>query len=136
MAFTSIKSVFARAALATPEQFDGWCKAWRVAVDSGSQESLLGFFCREGGVTEDVFLRRLADALGWPYLDLPQLTVPTEARDRISTKVAFQYTVLPVSFENNVLKVAVSNPFDSAMISSVQFEAKCPVQFGLSPHLE
>ena len=81
--------------LATPEQFDEWSKAWKVAVASGSQETLLAFICRERGLAEDVFLQQLAQALNWPYLDLPKLTVPAEARNRISTKVAFQYSVLP-----------------------------------------
>ena len=42
MAFVSIKNVFARAALATPEQFDEWSKLWRAAVDAGSGEPLDG----------------------------------------------------------------------------------------------
>jgi len=53
------------------------------------------FICRERGLADDVFLQQLAQALNWPYLDLPKVTVPTEARNRISTKVAFQYSVLP-----------------------------------------
>src|SRR6185295_4828589 len=112
MAFVSIKDVFARAALATPDQFDQWGKAWRVAVDGGSQEPMLAFFCREAGLSEEVFLQRLAQALDWPYLDLPRIEITTEAQQKISTKVAFQYFVLPVRFENDVLQIAVTNPFD------------------------
>ncbi len=59
--------------LATPEQFDEWNKAWKVAVASGSQETLLAFICRERGLAEDVFLQQLAQALNWPYLDLPKV---------------------------------------------------------------
>ena len=95
MAFISLKQFLAQMGLATPGQFDEWNKAWKVAVGSGSQETLLAFICRERGLAEDVFLQQLAKALNWPYLDLPRLTVPTEARNRISTKVAFQYSVLP-----------------------------------------
>ncbi|MBI3877883.1 MAG: type II/IV secretion system protein, partial [Verrucomicrobia bacterium] len=117
MAFKSIKNVLDEAALVTPAQFDEWSKAWRVAVESGSQEQLLGFFCRESGLAEDVFLQKLAQALGWPYLELPKLTVPNEARDKISTKVAFQFLVLPTQLDNGSLQVAVSNPFDAAMLN-------------------
>src|SRR6476646_7310347 len=95
MAFLSLKDFVGRMGLATPEQFEEWTKAWRVALTSGSQESLLGFICRERGMAEDLFLQQLAQALNWPYLDLPKLTVPAEARNRISTKVAFHYAVLP-----------------------------------------
>ena len=73
MAFVSIKNVFARAALATPEQFDEWSKLWRVATDGGAQESLIAFMAREAGLTEETFLEKLAGALGWPFLNLKTL---------------------------------------------------------------
>ena len=103
MAFLSLKQFLARMGLATPEQFDEWNKAWKVAVASGSQETLLAFICRERGLAEDVFLQQLAQALNWPYLDLPKLSVPAEARNRISTKVAFQYSVLPTQVTDGSL---------------------------------
>ncbi len=136
MAFTSIKSVLAQAALASVEQFDQWGKAWRVAAENGSTEPMLAFFCREGGMSEEVFLQKLATALGWPFLELKKLNVAPEARQKISTKVAFQYSALPTAFENNILQVAVSNPFDTALLNAVQFDAQCPVQFALAPRAE
>src|SRR5437870_4840265 len=136
MAFNSIKHVLAQAALVSSEQFDTWGKAWRVAIENGSQESLLAFFCRERGYSEEMFLQQLAQALGWPFLDLPRLSVPNEVRQKISTKVAFQYNVLPLRFEDDTLQVAVSNPFDAAMLNAVQFDARCPVQFGLATKAE
>src|SRR6185503_14968649 len=113
MAFVSLKQFLGHMGLATPEQFDEWNKAWRIAVESGSQESLLAFICRERGLAEDVFLQQLAQALNWPYLDLPKVSVPAEARNRISTKVAFQYSILPTQLSDGALQVAVSNPFDT-----------------------
>src|SRR5436309_3780388 len=136
MPFTSIKTVFAQAALASPDEFRQWLKAWRIAAEGGSQEPLLGFFSRERGVSEEQFLQQLGQSLGWPYFDLPKLTVPPETRQKISTKVAFQYFVLPTQFENGTLQVAVSNPFDAAMLNAVQFDAQCPVQFALTPRNE
>src|SRR5512144_2732986 len=106
MAFVSLKDFLSRMGLATSEQFDEWNKAWRVAAASGSQESLLAFICRERGLAEDVFLQKLAQALSWPFLDLPKLKVPAEARSRISTKVAFQYGVLPTQVQDGRLQVA------------------------------
>jgi type II secretion system protein E len=136
MGFASIKEFFAQIALVTPEQFEEWNQAWRVAAESGSQETLLGFICREKGVAEDVFLQQMAQALRWPYLDLPKLTVPPEARQKVPTKVAFQYSVLPTAFENGALQVVVSNPFDAAMLNAVRFNAGGPVQFALAPKVE
>src|SRR6478736_4960748 len=136
MAFISLKDFLGRMQLATPEQFVEWNKAWRVASESGSTESLLGFICRERGLAEDAFLQQLARALNWPFLDLPKLTVPAEARNRISTKVAFQYSILPTEVNNGTLQVAVSNPFDTAMLSAVRFDAHGQVQFALATKAE
>jgi type II secretion system protein E len=136
MPFTSIRNVFATAALATPDQFGEWTKAWRVAAANGSVEPLLSFFARECGLTDELFLQRLAQALSWPCLDLPHLTIPPEARQRISTKVAFQHSVMPTRLENGTLQVAVSNPFDAALLNAVQFDAQCPVEFALAPKEE
>jgi type II secretion system protein E len=136
MAYSSIKEVLARASLTTPDQFGTWTKAWRVAAENGSQELMLSFFSRERGLSDEAFLQELAKALGWPYVDLPRITVPPEARQRISTKVAFQYSVIPTQFENGVLQVAVSSPFDTAMLNAVQFDAQSPVQLALAPRAE
>ena len=95
MSYVSLKNLLAMAGLAAPEKFEEWQKAWRVAVTNGSQESLLEFICRESGASQELFLQQLANALGWPYLDLRKGSIPTEARNKISTKVAFQYFALP-----------------------------------------
>ncbi len=136
MAFRSIKSVLAEAALATPDQFEEWRKAWRIAAENGSQEGLLTFFCREAGMSPDQFLHKLAHALGWEFIELKKIDVPAEARSRISTKVAFQYNILPTAFTDGKLQIAVSDPFDAGMLSAVQFDAGCPVTFALAPREE
>ncbi|HWY29958.1 MAG TPA: hypothetical protein VNX46_04350, partial [Candidatus Acidoferrum sp.] len=136
MAFSSVKHLVATVAETSPSQVDDWRKAWRTASDAGAAEPLLTFVARERGVAEDVFLQRLALALGWPYLDLPKLTIETAVRSKISTKVAFQYSVLPTMLENGVLQVVASDPFDAAMMSAVRFDAKMPVTFALASKTE
>ena len=136
MAFISLKQFLAQLGLATPDQVIEWTKAWKIAIESGSQETLLGFICRERGITEENFLQQLASALKWPYLDLPKLNVTNEARNRISTKVAFQYSILPTEIQNGTVQIAVSNPFDTGMLNAVRFDARGSVQFALAPKPE
>jgi type II secretion system protein E len=136
MPLLSIKNVLSRAGLATPQQLEDWVKGWNAAVQSGSQESLLAFISREQGVSEDTFLQKLAQALDWTFVDLPRIDIPQEVRQRISTKVAFQFSVLPIGDKDGVLQVVTSNPFDAAMTSAVQFDARGPVQFALAPRNE
>ncbi|MGO8767146.1 MAG: GspE/PulE family protein [Limisphaerales bacterium] len=136
MAFNSVKSLVASVAGGSPAQFDNWRKAWRAAVTGGSNDALLAFIAREQGLSEDAFVQKLASAIGWPYLDLHKHTVPSEARNKISTKVAFQYSILPAAFHNGALQVAVSDPFDTAMMNAVRFDAHIPVEFVLAPKQE
>ncbi|HXI51292.1 MAG TPA: GspE/PulE family protein [Candidatus Saccharimonadales bacterium] len=136
MAHIPLKTIISNAAGVAPQQFDDWQKAWRLATAGGSQDSLLEFVCREAGLSEELFLQQLAGVLKWPFIDLKKVNVPTEARNKISTKVAFQYFALPTDFQNGTLQVAVSNPFDTAMLNSVQFDARTPVQFALAPKAE
>ena len=136
MAIGSVKHLVATVAEASPAQFEDWRKAWGTAADAGSAEPLLTFVARERGVAEDVFIQRLATALGWPYLDLPKLVVPTEARNKISTKIAFQYFIMPVAVNDGVLQIAVSDPFDAAMMNAVRFDAHMPVSFALATRPE
>src|SRR6266545_3260678 len=136
MAHISLKNIIASATQATPQQFEDWQKAWRLATANGSTDSLIEFVCREAGISEETFLQQLAVVLNWPFIDLKKLNVPTEARNKISTKVAFQYFALPTDYQNGTLQVVVSNPFDAGMLSAVQFDAKSPVQFALAPKPE
>jgi general secretion pathway protein E len=136
MAFSPAKNLIASVADATPSQFDSLRQSWREAVNGGSTEPLLAFVARERGLAEDVFMQRLAAAIGWPFVDLPKLAVPPEARNKIATKIAFQFAVLPVALENDTLRVAASDPFDAAMMSAVRFDARMPVEFGLAPKAE
>src|SRR6185503_6029928 len=133
MAFVSLKDFFNRVGLVSPDQFGELSKAWKVAVESGSQEPLLAFICRERGIAEDVFLQKLAQALNWPYLEMAKLEVPAPARNKISTKVAFQHSVMPTNISDGGVQIAVSNPFDTAMLNAVRFDAHGPVQFALAP---
>ena len=44
--------------------------------------------------------------------------------------------MLPTKFENEILQVAVSNPFDTSLLNAVQFNRQCAIQFGLAPKAE
>jgi len=136
MAFVSLKDFFNRVGLVTPDQFGELSKAWRVAVENGSQEPLLAFICRERGIAEDVFLQKLAQALNWPYLEMAKVEVTAPERNKISTKVAFQHSVMPTDVTDGAVQIAVSNPFDTAMLNAVRFDARGPVLFALAPKAE
>ncbi len=132
MAYLALKQLLGQALEIPPEPVDDLIRSWRVAAENGSQESFPAFVARERGLSEEALLRRLAKALNWPFLELGRLNIPAEARKGLSTKVAFQYTVMPTQVDDGMLQVAVSNPFDTAMLNAVQFDARQPVRFALA----
>ena len=132
----SIKTLLDEADLVNPDQFEQWSRLWRIATENGSTESLLSFFSRERGISDEKFLQVLAGKLDWTYVDLPKTTIPAEVRKRLSTKTAFQYSAIPVGQNGNGIQVAVSNPFDSGLLSAIQFDVGGPVEFALSPKNE
>ena len=76
MSFVSLNNVFAQAAQTSAQQIADWAKAWRVAVESGTQETLVDFICRESGMSEEHFLSHLATVLKWPFIDLRKPGAP------------------------------------------------------------
>lgn len=132
MGYLGLKQVLGKALEIPPETVDDLVRSWRVATENGSQEPFPAFAARERGLSEEALLRRLAGVLDWPFLELGRLSIPAEARKGLSTKVAFQYTVMPTQCTDGSLQVAVSNPFDTAMLNAVHFDARRPVQFALA----
>jgi type II secretion system protein E len=136
MIYRPITTILAESELATVEETEHYRQTWRVAVENGSQEGLLEFIAREKGMTDELFLQGLARALDMPFLDLPRMTLPNEVIGRITTKLAFQHLIIPTRIDNGTLEVAVSNPFDAAMLSALRFDARCGVALGLAPRHE
>jgi type II secretory ATPase GspE/PulE/Tfp pilus assembly ATPase PilB-like protein len=136
MSYTPLKSILNQAGLLTPAQCDRWSEAWRRSVESGGTEPRLAFFAREAGLAEEAFLQKLASALSLEFIDLAKLSIAPEIRKRISTKVAFQFSIIPFLDEGGVLVVAVADPFDAAMLASVQFDVGGAVRYALATRAE
>lgn len=136
MAVTSLINLFEESDLASREEFSLWLKSWKASIDSGATDSMLSFFAREKGVAEDQYLDKVAKAIGLERADISQVDITREASLKVSPKLAFQYTVMPISLVDGVLTVAVCDPFDMAMQNSVRFGARCQVKFQLASQSE
>ena len=133
MAYTSFRDFCVAAQLAEADQFDQWRSDWCVErAGDGGGGTLPEFLCKRSGKTEGEFLSRVAEAYDWQRIDLGDVKPTTEARRRISSKIASQHRVVPISVEDGVLLVAVSNPFNTDLLNAVRFAAKGPVRFVLS----
>ena len=126
MSYVSLKNLLAQAALAAPLSLKNGHKAWRVAVRKWFPGILWNFLPGKRVSEEDFSPTSWPGVLGWPFLDLRNVTVPTEARNKISTKVAFQYSVLPTDFRTAHSRSRSAIHLIPAMFNAVQFDAGIP----------
>jgi type II secretory ATPase GspE/PulE/Tfp pilus assembly ATPase PilB-like protein len=87
----------------------------------------------QGLSREDVFLKALADVLKMPFLHLKEEDIEREVLERLPTKAVFQYNVVPITFENDILRVAVSDPFVPGLVDSLRLAADARIKLVLSP---
>jgi len=133
MAYTSFRDFCVSARLAEPAQYDAWQSDWRRERDeNGLTDSLPEFLCKRGGKSEDFFLECVSQGYDWERIELNNVKPSGEARRKISSKVASQHRVVPVSVDEGVLVVAVSNPFNTDLLNAVRFAAQGPVKFVLA----
>ena len=133
MAYTSFKDFCVATQMAGEDQFDEWQSDWRrERAESDLEDSLPTFLCKRSGKSEDDFLEYVSEAYDWERVQLSEVKPTTEARRRISSKVASQHRVVPLSVDDGVLMVAVSNPFNTDLLNAVRFAARGPVKFVLA----
>ncbi len=137
MAIVSIKSLLARHNLATPQQFDAVAQGLAGRAGGGFAGYVAGV---HGPRTAANPRRRSCRTWPRPWAGLLSTWPKQKSRPRRARKSPprspFNISSCPVKFEDGRLQVAVSNPFDAAMLSAVQFDARVPVQFGLATKAE
>lgn len=85
-----------------------------VAVNEQSRtKKILGqVLIEKGFVTEKQLLKVLSEQQGIAFMELKDAKIEDKALKAVPAKFAWHYKVMPISLEENVLTVAVSNPFD------------------------
>ena len=86
-----------------------------------------------GFVDEPGFYRVIADALGTEFVDLCEREIPPEIQRLIPGGLARLHRALPVSFTDNVLAVALVDPFDLRAAEDLRFALGKDVHVVVSP---
>ncbi len=73
-----------------------------------------------GFISQDVLSSTLASQSGVEYLDLKRTIIESEALELVPESFAREKKILPISIQNNVLTVAMSNVFDVDTISELE----------------
>jgi len=81
---------------------------------------------------EDV-VQAMAEHHGMRYMDLTGVTIPESIIELVPEAVARENSVIPVSDEDNVLTVVVSDPFDMETIEKLRFILNRRIETALAP---
>ena len=98
-----------------------------------SEMSVTEIVAAEGYAPEEAFLEKLAEVMRLPYVRLNTREIEQDVLDRLPTKAVFQYSVIPVEFENGALLVASNDPLDAGLVDSLRLAAGGRVKLALSP---
>ena len=77
----------------------------RERAEDGMADAFPVYLCRRNDISEADYLKRVGEAFDWRSIDLAEVKPSVEARRKISSKVASQFSVLPVTVEEGVLVV-------------------------------
>jgi type II secretory ATPase GspE/PulE/Tfp pilus assembly ATPase PilB-like protein len=112
------------AQLETALQAEGLLTAAQVddarQLAQASGRSFFDVLIKEGFVDERVVLEHLASDGGIAFVVLRDLQIPEAAVRVVSAKLAAHYAIMPVRFEQGVLTVATSEPFNLSAVNDLQ----------------
>ncbi len=75
----------------------------------------------------------VAQALGKPYRDLISYTPSSQLLAMVPSQLSQLYGVLPLSYEDGILEVALRDPCDFETLASVEFALHLPLQIVVAP---
>lgn len=118
----------------------GLCSSAQIGmlldIRQRTNQSITDIMVSEGYATEEEFLETLAKAMKVPFVRLSTLEIEPSILQVLPTKAVFQYTVIPLSAENGVLRVATNDPFDPGMVDALRLASGMRVRLSLSPAAE
>ena len=84
------------------------------------------------GVSEEAFLRKVAEMLGMPFFALADINPDKDAIAHLPSNAVYQYNVAPVAFDGSALTVVTSDPFNTAMADGLRLAVDVPVRLAVA----
>jgi len=81
-----------------------------------------------GYINREELLLALGAQMGMDVVNLEELELTDDVLDRVPATVAKAYNIVPISFENNLLTVAMANPHDIAVLDELRYMTHCEVK--------
>ncbi len=81
-----------------------------------------------GYINKEELLLALGAQMGMDVVNIEEMELSPELIDKVPVTVAKAYSVVPVSFEDNVLVVAMANPHDINVLDDLRYMLRCEVR--------
>lgn len=86
----------------------------------------------KGYITEEELLLALSIQTGIDIVNFDEVTPTKEAIQKVQSSIAKMYNIMPISFEDNVLKIAVSDPHNLAILDDLRMLLNCDIEVVLA----
>lgn len=83
-------------------------------------------------LSEEQLISLLSKLLGINIIDLKNTEIDENVIQRISGSMIKMYNIFPVKFEQETLKIAVADPFDTNLLDDLRFILETPVEICLA----
>ncbi len=108
-------SLLHQTGLFSEDQILSWLSAQRMEGGSITERAVA-----QGGTSEEVFLRALAEAMKVPFVRLAEVSPAPEVLEMLPAKAVYQYQVLPLEAEGGVLRVVTRDPFRAGLTEALR----------------
>lgn len=110
---------------------DQLAEADQMARESGAKVG--DCLVKLGYASGEEVMRAMAQHHGLEYIPLDEVTIPESVIELVPESVARENVILPLSLEDDALKVIVSDPFDIDTIEKLRFILNRKVETALAP---
>ncbi len=109
--------------LVTPEELN------RALVEhEETGESLGSTLIKMGYISEEDLLRSVSEQLNIPFVNLEDITIEQAVISKVPARLVHHYKVTPISWEDGVLTIAISNPHHVWAVEDIRLHIGCEVQ--------
>jgi len=106
-------------------------QALKIQRDKGG---VIGEILRDmGHVSEDAIVTALGIQSGMETVDLDEMEIPPEVIQKVSVSIASIYRIVPISFDNDVLTVAMAEPHNLDVLDDLRFMLSHEVKGAIAP---
>ena len=99
-----------------------------MTAQQRTHEYLGVILVRLGMLTEAQLMESLAEQLDLPFVRLAEQPIDPTVLAKVPAKFASRYRLMPISFEQNALQIAIADPFDVQTLDELRLLLSCDIQ--------